>query len=255
MGNKDLKQVYDDMHSKGPSSWFGQGKEERELILKMGEPWKGKTALEIGCGEGDLTVKIANEGAHILGIDYSKTSIKKAVHKYGQRDALHPGTFIFHCKDYHDTKEINNRIVMQGVLEHLDHPFTELKWMLDNLLTEKGDVITSSPCFLNPRGIVWMTLDMIGAVMSKTDLHCLNPCDFQNFCYDNKYFLEWDTCDRSWAYDVDMISDFKKRIPLALKDGGIPYSEEKLSQFMDWLDCRLFSTEQGATAVYRIMKR
>ena len=68
---------------------------------------------------------------------------------------------------------------MQGVLEHLDDPFTELKWMMDNLLTEKGDVITSSPCFLNTRGIVWMTLDMLGAVMSKTDLHYLDPWEFR----------------------------------------------------------------------------
>ena len=215
----------------------------------MGEPWEG-SVLEIGCGEGDLGKMLWDrDGNCYHGIDYSKEAIAKAHQKYP--------TIPFTCSDYRTHVEMNmhwDRIVMQGILEHLDNPFTELKWMMDNLLADKGDVITSSPCFLNPRGIVWMTLDMLGAVMSKTDLHYLNPCDFQNFCYDNSCLLEWDTCDYSWAHDVDMITDLKKRIPLALKDGGIPYSEDNLSAFIEWLDCRYFPTNHGATVVYRISK-
>ncbi len=245
MENKDLKEKYDEMHKQGSSSWFGQGKEERELILKMGEPWKNKEVLEIGCGEGELSQMISERDALVLGVDYSGEAIKKAKPKEHY-------LLSFESIDYRKVAEKYDRLVLQGVLEHLDNPFAELKWMMDNLLTEKGDVITSSPCFLNPRGIIWMSLYMLGAVMSKTDLHYLDPCDFQNFCYDNHYLMDWDSCDYSWAYNADMISDLKKRIPLALKDGGIPYSEEKISKFIDWLDCRLFSTEHGATAVYRI---
>jgi hypothetical protein len=75
------------------------------------------------------------------------------------------------------------RLVMQGVLEHLDDPFGELQWMIEHF--KPKTVITSSPCFLNPRGIVWKTLDMLGAVMSKTDLHHLNPWEFEAFCENN----------------------------------------------------------------------
>ncbi len=50
MNNEDLKRKYDEMHSEGPSAWFGQGEEERKLILEMGEPWP-HFILEIGCGE------------------------------------------------------------------------------------------------------------------------------------------------------------------------------------------------------------
>lgn len=254
MNNEELKKVYDDFHLKGPSSWFSQGEEERELILKMGEPWNKHSVLEIGCGEGDLAFEIAKSYCLMTAIDYSGIAIKKAKEKW---QPLKQGTAMeikFIIGDYRRLDGKVDRIVMQGVLEHLDNPFPELKWMMDNLLTEKGDVITSSPCFLNPRGIVWMTLNMLGAVMSKTDLHYLHPWEFQEFCYDNKFQLSWDTCDWSWGRDIDMISDLKVRIPLALKDGNIPYSEDRLTRFMEWLDSRMFSSNHGATAVYRIRK-
>jgi len=251
MENKDLKAKYDEMHSQGPSAWFGQGEEERRLILEMGEPWENKVVLEIGCGEGQLSKEIFKKGAYVAGIDYSAQAILKAKEKIESYPKL-----VFLEMNYKACPTFckYNTIVMQGVLEHLDNPFDELKWMMDNLLSDHGDVITSSPCFLNPRGIVWMALDMLGAVMSKTDLHYLNPCDFQNFCHDNHYSMDWETCDYGWAQDVDMVSDLRKRIPLALKDGNLPYSEEKFLKFIEWLDCRLFCTNHGATAVYKISK-
>lgn len=142
---------------------------------------------------------------------------------------------------------------MQGVLEHLDDPLMELKWMIDNLLVPEGDVITSSPCFLNSRGIVWMTLNMLGAVMSKTDLHFLNTWDFESFCGAFNYQLDVEYCDQSWGNWDAMYDDLEKRIPLALRDGGISFDEKKVKGLLDWL---LLATEfvagLGATAVYRI---
>src|SRR3972149_6300913 len=231
------------MHKQGASSWFGQGEEERELILKMGEPWEGKTVLEIGCGEGQLCQIIEAMGIEITGVDYSEEAIAKA---YERNIDVY-----FHCGHYSEINGKKNRIVMQGVLEHLDNPFTELKWIMDNLLTKKGDVITSSPCFLNPRGIVWMTLDMLGAVMSKTDLHYLNPWEFEEFCEKNGYGIEIEFCDSSWGNGRRMIEDFRKRLPLALGDGGIKFKQSKINKFLEWLDL-VPCDAVGATAVYRI---
>jgi len=262
--NKDLKEKYEEMHSQGSSSWFGQGDEERELILKMGEPWNDRI-LEIGCGEGILTYAIelklypeyetdktfsfslADKNV-VFGVDYSGVAIQKAKEKY-------PG-ILFDADDYRKCQWKFDRIVMQGVLEHLDDPFVELKWMMDNLLTEKGDVITSSPCFLNPRGIVWMILDMFGAVMSKTDLHFLNPWEFTKFAKDNSYEIKIKYCDSSWGNGTQMVEDLTQRIPLAMKDGNIPYDEVKFNKFMEWFsECaRWMIRSIGATAVYRITK-
>ena len=242
-----MKSKYDEMHKAGVSSWFSQGEEERQLILKMGEPWEGLQVLEIGCGEGDLANTISELGNIIWAVDYSQEAIDRAIKKYPDSPAM------FGCKGYATLVGRYDRIVMQGVLEHLDDPFTELKWMMDNLLTEKGDVITSSPCFLNPRGIVWMTLDMLGAVMSKTDLHYLNPWEFEEFCEKNDYGIEIEFCDSSWGNGRGMIEDFRKRLPLALGDGGIKFKQSKINKFLEWLDL-VPCDAVGATAVYRITK-
>jgi 2-polyprenyl-3-methyl-5-hydroxy-6-metoxy-1,4-benzoquinol methylase len=246
--NKELKVVYDEMHKTGSTSWFSDGQNERELILKMGDPWTCKNVVEIGCGEGDLLNSINGFGACTIGVDYSEEAIEIAKHK-------HPH-LRFWGGDY---KKIDidgdiYRLVLQGVLEHLDDPFTELKWMIDNLLVKGGDVITSSPCFLNPRGFVWMTLDMLGAVMSKTDLHYLNPWEFVKFCDENEYKIEAEYTDQSWASGLDMYADLMERIPLALRDGNIPYKKEKFDEFMEWIFKGAVRTSggTGATAVYRI---
>ena len=144
-------------------------------------------------------------------------------------------------------------LIMQGVLEHLDDPFGELQWMIDHL--KPRTVITSSPCFLNPRGIVWMTLDMLGAVMSKTDLHYLNPWQFREFADRNNYRFARKSCEYGWAYGEKMIEDMTKRIPLSLSDGGIAYQEEKLTAFLAWLKkagkYMDFKRSNGAVIVYR----
>jgi 2-polyprenyl-3-methyl-5-hydroxy-6-metoxy-1,4-benzoquinol methylase len=250
MNNTELKDKYDEMHKVGTTAWFSDGKEERETIMKMGFPWSGLKILEIGCGEGDLCAAISSSTIRdervtpILGIDYSSVAIEKAKKKY-------PGIG-FMVQHYGNVKETFNRIVMQGVLEHLDYPFEELKWMIDNLLVKGGDVITSSPCFLNPRGIVWMTLDMVGAVMSKTDLHYLHPWKFEVFCEDNKYDLTTQQCDFDWGNGAFMVIDLAKRIPLAIKDGNLT-AKKPLIEFMEFLEnSRTKVKGYGATMVYRI---
>lgn len=258
MNNEQLKELYDKMHSKGSTSWFSDGREERETILKMGEPWKGLGVLEIGCGEGELTHSMAQKAATVIGIDYSEEAIRKGKHKY------HDNNFYLGNYKTKFNKIQFGRIVMQGVLEHLDDPFTELKWMMDNLLGEHGDIITSSPCFLNPRGIVWMTLDMLGAVMSKTDLHFLHPWQFDEFCQKNGYTLKRRSCDWSWGWGKSCCDDLEKRIPLALKDAGISYESKKFKNFMAWFRFVLsnffpdtfedLDEQMGANMIYRITK-
>lgn len=228
MDNTQLKETYESMHAQGKSAWFDSGWEERKTIINMGEPWTGLNVLEIGCGEGDLCAMMTIAGADVYGMDYSEEAIKKANDNYSNLRCFN--------QNYKQRYIANHeRIVLQGVLEHLDNPFKELKWMIDNLLKPGGDVITSSPCFLNPRGIIWMTLNMLGAVMSKTDLHYLNPWEFGDFCLKYKYKMTFKDCNRSWGMGNDMLKDLEQRIPLALKDGNLPYDQERFNEFMTWL--------------------
>jgi SAM-dependent methyltransferase len=263
MKNKDLKAKYDRMHAQGPDAWFDDGAEERAAILKMGQAWTGLKVLEIGCGEGQLAADMVigtqgdlRGGASVVrAVDYSETAIGKAKAKWGESDFLR-----FHHGDYRklENSKINDRLVMQGVLEHLDDPFKELKWMMDNLLVDGGDVITSSPGFINPRGFVWMTLDLVGAVMSKTDLHVLNPWQFEEFAATNHWPIEIWSCDNEWGFGAKMRNDLQERIPKALNDGALNVNDKKLGEFMEWLRRAGYmapaSGLSGATIVYKLKK-
>ncbi|HEY2955170.1 MAG TPA: class I SAM-dependent methyltransferase [Candidatus Eisenbacteria bacterium] len=53
--------------------------ERREVkALRRVAPWRGKRVIEIGCGDGRLTLRIARLGARVLAIDPDAASIRTA---------------------------------------------------------------------------------------------------------------------------------------------------------------------------------
>jgi len=115
----------------------------------------------------------------------------------------------------------------------------------------------SMPGFVNTRGIVWHTLDMLGAVMSKTDLHFINPWEVQQFCDEKGYRLSYTSIEKSWASGPKMIEDLRQRIPLALRDGNIAFKQDQLEKFLTWLESasygmRRHDSYDGAVIIYRI---
>lgn len=252
--NKDLTAKYDRMHSQGKSAWFSDGDNERKIIMAIGEPWGPLKVLEIGCGEGDLCSLMHEKGTYPCGVDYSEEAIKKAKRKY--RDDI-----LFWCGNYREVKNSLlgrfapfDRIVMQGVIEHFDEPWSDLLWIIDNLMTPGGDIITSSPCFINTRGVVWMTLaTLMDVPMSLTDLHFLHPLDFAFFADKHGMGIETTTTDHGWGGCRDMVRDLSQRLPKAL--AGV--QPEKIERFMEWLDAYsldLDAKNYGATAVYRLWR-
>ncbi len=49
-----------------------------EGLVEMLEPRAGERILDLGCGSGQLTAKIAESGAHTIGVDQSKEMIAEA---------------------------------------------------------------------------------------------------------------------------------------------------------------------------------
>ena len=151
-------------------------------------------------------------------------------------------------------------LIMQGVLEHLDEPFVELKWMIDNLVKPDGIVITTSPGFINVRGYVWMTLATLFDIpMSLTDLHFLHPWDFWEFKEKWGYGLDIKCCDIDWGLGNRLIEDFKKRLPKALADGGFPGKEIQVQKLLNFLKNVQNWTEAegptaGATIAYKLFR-
>jgi len=205
--------------------------EESNTIIYMGGNWEGKNVLEIGCGEGDLAALMAYHGATVTAIDFSEEAIELANKKFNLPNV------IFQCVDYRKIQNKYDRIVMQGVLEHMDHPYETLKYIKDHLLAVDGDIISSSPSFLNIRGIIWMTLQLLFDVpMSLTDIHQLTIKDLKEYTEKLDMKLNYVSCEHDWGNGGKLIEDLRKRIPKALSDIRMSNKSEKL---IEWLEKNL----------------
>ncbi|MHC5825911.1 MAG: class I SAM-dependent methyltransferase, partial [Nostoc sp.] len=51
-------------------------------LLKFLNPKPGESILDLGCGTGQLTEKIAQAGAEVMGVDHAPTMIEKARQNY-----------------------------------------------------------------------------------------------------------------------------------------------------------------------------
>ncbi|WP_240910206.1 bifunctional 2-polyprenyl-6-hydroxyphenol methylase/3-demethylubiquinol 3-O-methyltransferase UbiG [Desulfopila sp. IMCC35008] len=226
---------------------------ESKLIMEMLPSWNNKKVLEIGCGEGRLAAMISFAGAKTVdATDYSEEAIKIA------RSNFHIENVTYQCSDYRDFKQKYDVVVLQGVLEHLDNPFEELKNIFYTCVNEGGWLITSSPSFINPRGYVWMALQLLLDVpMSLTDLHFLCPFDFEEFASRYDLELEYKSTDFDWASGDRLIIDFEKRLRNALRDANLDNS--KVDRFLKWLEkaapCHLHDDRSGTTIAYRFKKK
>lgn len=254
MKNKDLEKKYDEIFKNDASKFFTCNVfKESFSIVGMIDDWSNLEVLDLGCGTGNLASMVSQAGAKkVVGIDYSKEAIKIANEKFTISNLE------YRKCDYKEVKEKFDVILLQGVLEHFDKPFEELKYIIDNNLKEGGTIITSSPSFLNPRGYVWMTLQLLFDVpMSLTDLHFICPFDFEKFCYENYLYLEMKSIFQDWGSGKTMIRDFDKRLRNALKDKGM--NNSKVDDLLKWLDmsCKYFTRNNysGAMVVYKIQRK
>jgi len=254
MENRDLRSKYDRIYENDAYERFFtfSAFPQWKLIIEMMESWAGLDVLEIGCGEGRLAAMMSIAGAkRVDAIDYSTSAIEIA------RNTFHLMNVSFHCKDYRDIEGQYDVVVLDGVLEHLDRPFDALNGIMKNNLKCGGTVICQCPSFINPRGYVWMTLQLLFDVpMSLTDIHFLCPFDFEDFCSTNGYELQLRSAHQNWGAGERMIIDFNKRLRMALKDAG--QDNTGVDRLLDWLSkaSRYHQTDEfsGAVVVYKIRR-
>ena len=247
---KDLKTIYNEWYKKGAyEHCFTFLPYEHSMTIVQSANWECRKVLEIGCGEGDLAAIIAYHGADVTAIDYSKEAIKIAKSKFNIKNLS------FHCTQIEKLKDKFDVVVMQGVLEHIEKPFDMLQYIKNNLLKDKNsEIITGCPSFLNPRGYIWMTLQLLFKVpMSLTDVHFLCPFDFEEIAKKLGMALSYKSCDQSWGGGQKLIIDFKKRLVNALRDAKM---EGNVDALIAWLEKAVKysnSTEySGAIIVYRL---
>ncbi len=110
--------LYDDKHS---FVW-----KLAEGVLELLDAKPGERILDLGCGTGHLTAKIAEAGAHVVGVDRSPEMIRQARDKYpalnfvvmDARELTLDGTFdaVFSNATLHWIKEPERVIVGVGKL-------------------------------------------------------------------------------------------------------------------------------------------
>ena len=248
--NKDLKNVY----NKQELNWYS-GYDESITLARMGDPWKGKKVLEIGCGQGHLASILSYAGAEVTALDYAADEIRRAVDNYD----MHRVNFM--SGDYRKDlkKQRFNTIIMQGVIEHFDEPLKELKWITDNLISPASGslLLISVPHWWNPRGFILQTLRLLlDAKISLTDLHYFLPGDIVSLAKNSGWIIsKYEICDESRGSGADAIADLVDRIPKAYPKVG----KKRLKEFTRYmkkmlLDPTVGNTGLGATAVYRFEK-
>ena len=137
--------------------------------------WKGKKALDVGCGTGNFAFFAAKNGGKVYAIDYSKKAISEAQKKFAHKN------LIFEQKDLRNIKDSYDVIVSNGTLEHMDNPLQVLRFFKKHLTTS-GKIIITSPNWTNPRGYILLTLwFLFDAPITLADLHYFTPLDFVKF--------------------------------------------------------------------------
>lgn len=226
--NASVKAHYEDGHI------YTSREIEEDAVLNSTD-WKGMI-LEIGCGEGSLAKRIYNVPSSeiIIACDYVK-------HNWPNYE---PGTGprFFH-KRYNEMSGVFDIVVMQGVLEHMDNPKETLGYIKEHF--EPQTIISSSPCWFNPRGLVLQTLyRLFDLPITLADLHYLSPKDMEL----DGYKLTWKDVDHDWASGQKMIDDLENRLPKVLEN-----VEADVEKLLHWLK-EVPPQGLGATIIYHLEK-
>ncbi len=105
---------------------------------------KGKTIIDIGCGDGTYTMELLGAGAkEILGVDASETAIEIAAKRVNEIDNISFKT----CDIYHLATKIKYDIaIVRGILHHL----YDVESAIDNICKLADTIIVVEPNGYNP---------------------------------------------------------------------------------------------------------
>ncbi|MBI4508422.1 MAG: class I SAM-dependent methyltransferase [Deltaproteobacteria bacterium] len=258
--NAELGDLYNRVYRDGEDKFFskfsnGADVSEANQLVLSAVDWAGKRVLDVGCGTGRVAAEIAARGARfVTGIDYAEEAISKA-RKEHSRENLE-----FRCMTLEAWSEPVDCIISLGTLEHMDSPVLALKVMA-RALKDNGKVVLTCPCFINIRGLVWMTLQLLQNIpMSLTDIHFLSPFDIEAMAAEAGMILERvDSCDFSKGNGDQMLVDLDKRLQNALRDAGI--DNTRVPRLLEWMAkvSRSLALERGgplmgATGFYLLHK-
>ncbi len=125
--------------------------------------------LDVGCGNGNISLALASLGYQVKGIDISEESVQKA---RGRSTFENLSFEAQNAEELTATEERFDAIVCSEVLEHLNQP-EGLASVLSVLLKPTGVLIVTVPNGYGPREllvtqpIIWMEKNGFGKVIAK----------------------------------------------------------------------------------------
>jgi len=144
----------------GHAKKAGQLRVERRVNLMVGLGGIGKESrvLELGCGTGEFTKRLAMTGAEVVAIDLSPDLLelaKKKLVDYGKvRFEIGDMEILENLPDNYFTAVVGN-----SVLHHVDH-IASLA-VAKSKLTAGGKIIFSEPNMMNPQVAIWKNIAFI----------------------------------------------------------------------------------------------
>ena len=208
--------------------------------------WRGKTVLEIGCGEGDLAALIAAQGAErATAVDFARSGIDTANRRYNRPNLEYDAAISKMLRDVRCHRDGGH---------HRAHGRP--------LLCPEGNGRAPAqptrpnhhefPVLSQSRGYIWMALQLLFDVpMSLSDRHFLCPFDFEDFADKLGARIDYLSVDQDWGHGERLIEDFDKRLRNALRDRGL---DGNVDRFMTWLgrtiDRNAYTEFSGANIVY-----
>lgn len=159
--------------------------------------------LDVGCGNGLISLQLGQLGYNVKGVDISEKSIKKAI----ENNTFSNVSFeVVNAEELTIQNQRYDVVICSEVLEHLHEPDKLLK-VLKNLLTEKGILIVTVPNGKGPREVfitkpmqwiqrkspvIWNRIEKIKLLMGyngKTEQSDANDLTHIHFFTKNKIIL------------------------------------------------------------------
>jgi len=193
--------------------------------------------LDVGCGAGELLLKMYNDGFRDLtGVD-----------PYIQNDINYKCGITIHKKDIEELKDKYDLIMLHHAFEHMDEPLTILK-KLYKLLNNKGQLIIRIPvadCYAWKKyGVNWVQLDAPRHFF----LHTTKSISLLS---EQSGFTLMDVLFDSYSLQFTGSEKYLKNIPLM--DETELFSEKQIQNYSKESE-NLNSTKEGDQACFYLYK-